>query len=349
MNTRRLIYLALALLLGPCSLWAQKIEKAIFVKKAGSLISELTLDEANKITHLTLTGKINAIDFKHLRDEFKNLRVLDLSAVDIKNYIGKKGTVDAFQVYNSNSIPAHAFSKKTDYDPKGKPSLEKVILPHSLNAIDKYAFANCPKLEVLVSTRGTAPTLGDTALSPQRTAVFVPAGCKENFTSKKQWTDFAIIDSDPIRVNLHLQSDKSLAELLSREGIQPKDVNYLTLTGIVDLDDLRLIRDFMSNLVYVDLSETDITEIPEYTFAQKVNLITTYLPRNLKTIGLRAFDNCNKLGPILTLPASLTSIDYGAFINCHALDVVRALGNNITAIGENIFGEGVKNKLVYAK
>ena len=50
--------------------------KTFFVAKPGTLVSMFTEDEANSVTHLTLTGKLNAIDFKHLRDEFKNLKVL---------------------------------------------------------------------------------------------------------------------------------------------------------------------------------------------------------------------------------------------------------------------------------
>ena len=57
---------------------AQPVSKQYFVPKAGTLISLMTEDEANSITHLTLTGKINAEDFKHLRDEFQNLEVLDI-------------------------------------------------------------------------------------------------------------------------------------------------------------------------------------------------------------------------------------------------------------------------------
>ena len=38
----------------------------------------MTEEEANSVTHLTLTGKLNAEDFRHLRDEFDNLKVLDI-------------------------------------------------------------------------------------------------------------------------------------------------------------------------------------------------------------------------------------------------------------------------------
>ena len=56
-----------------------QVSKTYFVSKPGTLISMMTEDEANSITHLTLTGKINAEDFRHLRDEFPNLKVLDIS------------------------------------------------------------------------------------------------------------------------------------------------------------------------------------------------------------------------------------------------------------------------------
>lgn len=333
----------------PTLLMGQENNRAIFVKKPGTLISELTLAEAKNITHLTLTGKINAVDFKNLRDDFTNIEVLDISAVEIRNYVGKKGTLDQFHVYTANTIPSHAFSEQTDYNPKPRTALQKVILPLGLKSIEKFAFANCPNLEVLVFTSGEAPSLTENALSAQRTAIFVPAGCKENYTQKKAWENYAVIDSEPVRARITLGKQDDLADALIKQGIQPKNVNFLTLLGHVDADDLKIIRDYMANLVYIDMRKADTTEIPEYTFAQKTSLLTAYLPDNLKSIGLRAFDNCNKLGPTLLLPASLTSIGYGAFINCSSLDVVQALGNKITAIGENVFGEGIENKLVYSK
>jgi hypothetical protein len=88
----------------------------------------MTEDEANSITHLTLTGKINAEDFKHLRDEFQNLEVLDISNAEIKMYTGKGGTYpDKIYVYMPNFIPAYAFCRVENGQAKGKLSLRKVI------------------------------------------------------------------------------------------------------------------------------------------------------------------------------------------------------------------------------
>lgn len=66
--------------------------KTFYVSKPGTLISMMTEAEANSITHLTLTGKLNAEDFRHLRDEFAQLKVLDISNAEIKMYAGKSGT-----------------------------------------------------------------------------------------------------------------------------------------------------------------------------------------------------------------------------------------------------------------
>ena len=45
------------------------------VAKPGTLVEMLTEEEANEITHLVLQGKLNAVDFRHLRDEFKKLQI----------------------------------------------------------------------------------------------------------------------------------------------------------------------------------------------------------------------------------------------------------------------------------
>lgn len=116
--------------------------KTFFVAKPGTLVSMLTEDEANSITHLTLTGKLNAIDFKHLRDEFKNLQVLDISNASISTYAGKSGTFpDRFYIYPPNCVPAYAFCQQTnDSTFTGKSTLRKIILSEKIKNIEDAAF-----------------------------------------------------------------------------------------------------------------------------------------------------------------------------------------------------------------
>ena len=49
---------ALLLTMGVSSVGAHQIKKQYYVDKAGTLISQMTEEEANSVTHLTLTVKI---------------------------------------------------------------------------------------------------------------------------------------------------------------------------------------------------------------------------------------------------------------------------------------------------
>lgn len=66
----RKILLAVAGLALMLNASAQKSQR-YYVAKPGTLVELTTEAEANEITQLTLQGKLNAVDFRHLRDEFK--------------------------------------------------------------------------------------------------------------------------------------------------------------------------------------------------------------------------------------------------------------------------------------
>ena len=138
----------------------------------------------------------------------------------------------------------------------------------------------------------------------------------------------------------------SLASELLRAGIQPKDVNFLTVEGKMDEADFTLIRNYMPNLVSVDLSKCNATTIPEYTFTQKKYLLNIKLPHGMKSIGQRAFSGCGRLCGTLELPSGVTAIEYGAFMGCDNLRHVLATGDKITTLGDNLFGND-KDKLIY--
>ena len=138
----------------------------------------------------------------------------------------------------------------------------------------------------------------------------------------------------------------SLASELLRAGLQPKDVNFLTIEGKMDEADFTLIRDYMPNLVSIDLTDCNATSIPDYTFTQKKYLLNVQLPKGLKSIGQRAFSSCGRLCGTLVLPSGVTAIEYGAFMGCDNLRYVLATGNKITTLGDNLFGES-KGKIIY--
>ena len=66
--------------------------KTITNISSGSLITHLTPEELSTIDSLTLSGTIDASDFKTMRDNMPKLTVVDLTDVTIAEYIGKGGT-----------------------------------------------------------------------------------------------------------------------------------------------------------------------------------------------------------------------------------------------------------------
>ena len=327
---------------------AQSIKKQYFVSKAGTFISMMTEDEANSVTHLTLTGKINAEDFRHLRDEFKNLEVLDISNAEIKMYTGKAGThPDKFYVYMPNFIPAYAFCQIVNGQPQGKMSLKKVILSEKTKNIEDAAFKGCSNLAICQIKKKTPPNLLPEGLADSITAIFVPLGSSDEYRIKNNWKSFAFIEGEPQEATLQVGAMSTLESEIQKAGLQPKDINFLTIEGKLDNNDFKLIRDYMPNLVAVDIAKTNATSIPDFTFSQKKYLLRIKLPHGLKVIGQRVFSNCGRLCGTVELPASVTAIEFGVFMGCDNLRHVVATGNKITTLGDNLFGDGVENKLIY--
>lgn len=348
MKVRNILLVAASLCI-TLGAYAQK-KKTFYVPKAGTLVELMTQEEANQITHLTLQGKLNAIDFRHLRDEFTNLQVLDISNATISMYTGKNGTFpDKFYIYPGNCIPAYAFCKQNaDGTYQGKASLEHVILSEKTKNIEDAAFKGCTNLKICQIRKKTAPNLLPGALADSITAIFVPLGSSDSYRNKERWENFSFVEGNPTAVTVQIAKMGSLASELLNAGVQPRDVNFLTIEGKMDEADFKLIRDYMPNLVSVNMEKCNATVIPEYTFTQKKYMLNITLPKGLTTIGQRAFSGCTRLTGTLVLPASVTAIEYGAFIGCDNLCRVLATGSKITTLGENLFGENnATNKIVY--
>jgi hypothetical protein len=317
-----------------------QVHKALYVDKSGTMISRITEEEEKNVTNLTVVGRINAIDFKSLRDGFPRLEVLDISNVDIKPYAGKNGThPDKFYVYPPNCIPAYAFCRMENGVPRGKPTLKKVILSEKIKNIEDGAFLGCNNLHSCRINKKTAPNLLERALSDTITAIFIPLGSRDGYRLKKRWENFAFIEGEPVEVKLKVGMQSTLAAEIQTAGLQPKNIHFLTIEGKLDEEDLKLMTDYMPNLVSVDLSKTTATTLPDFTFTHKKYLLRIKLPDGLKTIGQRVFSGCGRLSGTLVLPAGVTSLGYGAFMDCDNLRQVIVTGSGLATVGDHLFGD----------
>ncbi len=349
MYLQKIFFILIALWLTP-GLQAHKHTK-IYVSRPGTLADLVTNEKAKKITHLNLQGKLNAVDFQYLRDTFANLQFLNLSAATISRYAGKKGTFpEHFHIYRANSIPPYAFcTKVNDSTFVGKSSLRHIILPVNVKSIEEAAFKHCNNLSICQIRIDTPPDLHEDALSDSITAIFVPTGKSDAYRDAKNWGEFAFIEGKPTRCHIKIGERGSLASELIQNSIRPKDVNFLMIEGKMDEADFTLIRNYMPNLVAINLEKCNATVIPDYTFTHKKYLLKITFPSKLKIIGQRAFSGCIRLHGTLVLPPSVTSIEYGAFIGCKNLHRVVVTGNQLTTLGDNLFGKNDEDKLSYQK
>ena len=339
MIKRCLLFVGIALIAHSWEATAQ-VYKTLYVAKSGTMISQITEEEAEHVTNLTLVGKINAIDFKNLRDGFPHLEVLDISNADIRTYAGKSGTqAGKFYIYPPNCIPAYAFCRLEEGVPHGKQTLKKVILSEKIMNIEDGAFLGCNHLYSCRINRKTAPNLLEHALSDTITAIFIPLGSRDGYHLKKRWENFVFIEGEPVEVKLQVSLQSNLKAEIQAAGLRPESINFLTVEGKLDDNDLKLITDYMPNLVSVDISKTTTTTLPDFAFAQKKYMLRIKLPDRLKTIGQRVFSGCGRLSGALILPSGVTSLGYGAFMGCDNLRQVVVTGSSLTAVGDNLFGD----------
>lgn len=111
--------------------------------------------------------------------------------------------------------------------------------------------------------------------------------------------------------------------------ISDDDASLLTdigLSGEIDEDTFREIREKFESLETVDLSEMTNESIPDNAFADMENLRSVVIPENVTAIGSGAFSGCSGLESV-TLPG-VNSIGEGAFDGCSSITSVTVLGES---------------------
>lgn len=315
--------------------------KQIYIAEAGTLRSYLTEQEAHELKGLILTGNINALDFKVLRDEFDQLERLDLTNVTIRMYTGKSGTYldNKFYVYPKNCIPAYALNDKQ--------TLKKVTLSPDIRNLEDGAFKGCMNLKICQIRKKKAPNLLPDALHPDSTAIFIPAGSKDEYRQDERWLPYNLIEGEPLEVSVHITEPGTLIDEIKKQGTHAYQIAFLTVSGKLDRADFDYIRTELPQLVSIDLSECNTNIIPAFSFNQKKYLMWVKLPRQLTAIGDRAFSGCIQLNGEIRLPATLQEIEYGAFIGCPKLKKIIFEGAKPEKIGENIVESDSKTILEY--
>ena len=128
-------------------------------------------------------------------------------------------------------------------------------------------------------------------------------------------------------VTVQVNSSGGLWDALEAQGITDfTTVKNLTVTGTMGNNDFLLIKNQMTNLESLDISGTDVTEIPSQAFSNRENLKRVCLPQGITRFGYDSFSNCQNLAYVsfgnqtavkgkIVFPSSLKYVESCTFLN----------------------------------
>ena len=232
--------------------------------------------------------------------------------------------------------------------------LEYIKLGNNVKSIGKGAFGS--KLDgeealVLIEINTpTPPTIASDAFSALEDVsvinVIVPDAAAETAYKKAAvWKEMTFANKETV-VELSVGTPGDLGyELITELDVTPAKVVSLKVKGAINDKDFDQMRSNMKSLLRLDLSECDITEIPDEAMKDKTQLQELILPAKLQTIGNKAFQGCPYLTGNLDLPSGVISIGDYAFEGTYYTSVT--LPVKLQKIGINAFNNlPLKQKLV---
>ena len=217
-------------------------------------------------------------------------------------------------------------------------NFQYIKLGNNVKSIGKNAFGSRdPVIEIGTST---PPTLNKDAFPNVEylsdITVIVPnAKAETAYREKDVWEDMTISNHNNIsEVTVDTPGDLSF-ELITECKMTPAKVVNLKVNGTINADDFTQMLVNMKSLLYLDLSDCDITAIPDDALSGKTQLQELTLPTSLQSIGKNAFRNCPYLTGELEIPSTVTSIGESAFVGTYYTSV--SLPNTLKTIGNEAF------------
>lgn len=224
-------------------------------------------------------------------------------------------------------IQSGLFSKT---EPTETDTVEKTITAYSLtevagatydeegNRLTDGAFYKCENLKAVYLMDGTK-SIGDYAFEDcgaKLTDVYIPATVTE--IGKRPFTGCSELQFVDFQGSPYYVCDNSIIYGLDN-GQKVKIVEYLEgrPTGVVEGKEVAGVKEiaeeaFMGTKVSsVDLLTTEISDVPEYAFAETPSLFQVHLPSTCKSISAHAFTD--SAIQYMTVPGSVSYLDNDAF------------------------------------
>ena len=322
----------------------------------------------HNITSLTLTGSMDARDFKFISTSLRNIETLDLSAVTIQAYENLSAPVFGNEYsYAASMVPTMALA--------GMPQLTTVTLPHSATSLGSAALAACPSLSTVtmsdalvnvgeyafsactslenVTLPASLATVGQGAFS--RCTRLATVGVAASGAPAQELTigDEAFLDCQAL-------TQVNLGDNLTAIGNSAFAGTALTVLDLTQYKNLKSIGDWAYTLSQVTSATfpaslnhlgkgafiynqrlnsaslpAGLDHVGDFTFAGNAMLDSINLG-NVKSIGNYALYNTPRV-ETLVIPSSVASIGDEAMAGMTGLKLITALPTTVPALGQNVW------------
>ncbi len=212
-------------------------------------------------------------------------------------------------------------------------ALTSLDIPESVEKMGAYVFYNANNLHE-IRVHAATPVSVTSFNGSNYVKIIVPDGSIHAYRTADVWNAYTIVEEDPIEVTVNVATAGTFGQLVLNQVEYLQEVNKLTVTGTLNSTDWNNLQS-MTNLVGIDMSGLQNTEIPANQFYTWYFLEDVVLPVNLKSIGDGAFIGNGTLHSI-DLPNTVTTIGKMAFYGNTALESV-VLPSSLSTVGEGAF------------
>ncbi|MBN2814578.1 MAG: leucine-rich repeat protein [Bacteroidales bacterium] len=303
-----------------------QVYRTVNIVVPGTLTDSLDAMEKATITHLTVTGTIDSMDFTTMRNSMSVLSVIDMGGCSV----------------NGNAIPVDAFINKTtltaivlppditairQYAFEGS-GIRTINIPSPVTFIGIYAFMGCDSLSAItVSESNTAYSSTDGVLfdKAQSALILYPN------TRPGSYTIPATVTSIEKRAFYKCSGITSV--------YIPSSVALIDIYAFMDCKNLTHFMVDEANTSFCSLEgvlfSKDLTELMQFPIKKPADNYT--IPSSVVSINRAAFFGCTGLTSIL-IPPSVKTISYYAFASCRSLTSIK-----IPASVEKILNMGFRD------
>jgi len=312
------------------------------------------------VTDLTVSGTIDARDFRFIRDELTHIENLNLSAVTIASYTGEGGTDciesgsgsggDVSVTYAANAIPKMALYKRwltgigfnTVTNEIKMENLKSLSLPSNITTTGSYAFAKT-KIQSISFPEGLS-TVGEKSLTycDNLASVAFPASLTAILGSSSSFFEgcsnlSSVTFAEPANITAFPQW---LFGASSSDLQLPKLMGVTVPSSVADVSSAfqyfqgTTIGCHSANAVYYSNSGVLYKKADDSPVAVPRGIASFTIPASMTEIPDNMFDGCTKLTSV-TVESQLTAIGNRAFYNCPITSF--SFPSTLTKIGEYAF------------